>query len=251
MSSHINVSVIIQARSGSTRLPGKIFKELSGQPILWHVYNRIKHSLLVNQIIIATTDQPEDDQVEIFCASNNIPFYRGSVNDVLSRYYEAAKKYNAVIIIRITSDCPVIDPVIIDKMISEYFRISKNENLDYMSNSIIRTFPRGLDVEIFSFDVLEKAYNEAKLQYEREHVTPYIYQHPELFGIKNFTNEKDYSYHRWTVDTIEDFKLIEAIYNELYNQKNIFLFDDILELFEKEPELLEINKEVKQKKLGE
>ena len=113
------VAVIIQARTGSTRLPGKIFKELSGKPILWHVYNRIKHADQVNKIVIATTNQPEDDQVEKFCTDNNILFYRGSTDDVLARYYEAAKKYNAGIIIRITSDCPVIDPIILNNMILE------------------------------------------------------------------------------------------------------------------------------------
>lgn len=246
-----NIVAIVQARTGSTRLPNKIFKELCGKPILWHVVNRLSYSKQINQIIVATTNLMEDDKVEEFCKSNKIPFYRGSSDDVLSRYYEAAKKFNVDLIIRITSDCPVIDPQIIDKMLNEFMNIYDKENIDYMSNTIIRTFPRGLDAEIFPFQVLEKTYIEAKQNYEREHVTPYIYQHPEIFKIINFPCEKDYSFHRWTVDTIEDFQLIKKIYEFLYPENEIFHFEDILKLFEDKPELININKEVKQKNLSE
>lgn len=246
-----NIVAIIQARTGSTRLPGKIFKELCGRPILWHVVNRLSHSKLLNKIVVATTTLPEDDLVEKFCVENNILFSRGSSEDVLSRYYEAAKKFDSDIIIRITSDCPVIDPQILDKMTEVFAAINRTERLDYMSNFIQRTFPRGLDAEIFTFNVLRKTFNEAKLQYEREHVTPYIYQHPQIFTLKNFSCEKDYSFHRWTIDTLEDFKLIEIIYNELFYKKEIFLFEDILKLFDENPKLININKNIEQKKLGE
>jgi len=246
-----NIAAIVQARTGSTRLPNKIFKELCGKPILWHVVNRLSYSKQINQIIVATTNLMEDDKVEEFCKSNKIPFYRGSSDDVLSRYYEAAKKFNVDLIVRITSDCPVIDPQILDEMLKEFIKLYEIEKIDYMSNTIIRTFPRGLDAEIFPFNVLEKTYYEAKQNYEREHVTPYIYQHPEIFKIKNFPYEKDYSFHRWTVDTIEDFQLIEKIYESLYKENEIFYFEDILKLFEDKPELININKEVKQKNLSE
>lgn len=247
----MKTAAIIQARFGSTRLPGKIFKDLCGKPVLRHVVNRLSHSELLDKIIVATTTLPEDDIVEKFCVENNILFSRGSSEDVLSRYYEAAKKFEADIIIRITSDCPVIDPQILDNMIEEFITINKTEQLDYMSNSIRRTFPRGLDVEIFTFDVLEKIFNEANQTYEREHVTPYIYQHPGIFRIKNFAGEKDYSFHRWTVDTPEDYELIKKIYEALYDPKKIFLFEDILKLFDREPGLIGINQNIKQKKLGE
>jgi spore coat polysaccharide biosynthesis protein SpsF len=246
-----NISIIIQARTGSTRLPNKIFKPLAGEPVLWHVYNRVKHSSLISQIVVATTDLPEDDAVEKFCIENNISNFRGSSENVLSRYYYAAKRYNAEIIIRITADCPVIDPVILDKIITAFKDANKNDKLDYMSNSIIRTFPRGLDAEIFSMEVLDKTFNEATQKYELEHVTPYIYQHPEIFAIKNFGNDKNYSQYRWTVDTKEDYELLCKIYDALYHQKEIFLFEDILKLFEEHPELSEINKDIEQKKLGE
>jgi len=243
-----NKVAIIQARSGSTRLPGKIFKNLACKPMLWHVVNRLSYSKMLKNIIIATTNLPEDDPVEVFCTENNISFYRGSSNDVLSRYYETAKIYNAAIVIRVTSDCPVIDPYIIDAMLTKFI----NEgHIDYMSNSIERTFPRGLDTEIFSFPALEKTYNEAKLDYEHEHVTPYIYNNPDKFVIKNYANETDLSSYRWTVDTAEDFRLIEEIYNSLYRQDKIFLFKDILKLIESRPELTKINRDIKQKKLGD
>lgn len=238
--------IIIQARLGSTRLPNKVLKDLCGSPVLWHVVNRVRQAKLVSEIIIATTTLPEDDAIRDFCEENNIKFYRGSSENVLSRYYEAAKKYKAETVIRITSDCPVIDPVLLDSMIEEYL----NSNADYMSNSLVRTFPRGLDAEIFSFAALEKTYKEASKQYELEHVTPYIYRHPELFKLKNYANDTDLSFHRWTLDTDEDYKLISEIYNALYPVNKLFLWKDILKLFEMRPELLEINKHIEQKKLS-
>lgn len=242
----MSINVIIQARVGSTRLPNKVLKDLCGRPVLWHVINRLKQSKKITKIIIATTTLPEDDAIQKFCEENKINYYRGSSENVLSRYYEAAKKYNAETVIRITSDCPVIDPVLLDEMIADYH----TGKADYMSNSLIRTFPRGLDAEIFSFQVLEKTFNEAVKQYELEHVTPYIYQHPELFILKNFANSTDYSFHRWTLDTEEDYTLIKEIYNNLYTEGKIFLWKDILKLFEKRPELLEINRHIEQKKLN-
>jgi spore coat polysaccharide biosynthesis protein SpsF len=229
-------------------MPEKIFKTLAGKQMLWHVVNRLSYAKMIDKIIIATTTLPGDDQVEGFCIANNISFYRGSSNDVLSRYYEAAKIYNAEIVIRVTSDCPVIDPYIIDAMLTQFIN---EDHIDYLSNSIRRTFPRGLDAEIFTFSALEKTYNEAKLDYEHEHVTPYIYNNPDKFIIKNYANDTDFSFHRWTVDTEEDFKLIETIYNSLYKPGNIFLFKDILKLFERHPELVKLNQDIKQKKLGE
>lgn len=246
-----NCCAIIQARFGSTRLPGKILKPLAGQPMLWHVWKRLTYANRIGKIIVATTTLPEDDIIEKFCTENKIPFLRGSANDVLSRYYEAAIKFKADPIVRITSDCPLIDPEIVDRMIEAFMKLNELRIFDYLSNSIHRTFPRGLDVEIFSFRVLRKAYFQSAQGYEREHVTPFIYEHPKLFKVKNFPNQKDYSFHRWTVDTEEDFKLIEEIYNSLYQPGKIFLFQDILKLFEQRPELININQHVTQKKLGE
>ncbi len=245
------IIAIVQARVGSTRLPGKVLRPLSGKPMLWHVFNRLSHSKLIHKTVIATTTLPEDNQIELFCKENRILFYRGSSDDVLNRYFECAKKFRTEIIVRITADCPLIDPEIVDKMIKAFLKLNELRIFDYLSNTIHRTFPRGLDIEIFSFRTLLKVNRQAAKEYEREHVTPFIYEHPQMFKIKNFVSEKDYSFHRWTVDTEEDFKLVEEIYKALYNQKKIFLLEDILKLFKNRPELININQQVPQKKLGE
>ena len=191
------------------------------------------------------------ESFEYFCVSNKIDYFRGSAEDVLSRYFETAKKFGSDIIIRITSDCPVIDPEVLDNMIGDFLTSRETEKIDYLSNTIVRTLPRGLDIEIFTFKALEKAHIEADNQYEHEHVTPYIYKHPEFFKLKNFTNEIDLSFHRWCVDTNEDLKLVEEIYNALYFKKELFLLNDILKLFDENPGLIDINKSAVQKKLGE
>ena len=241
----MNKFAIVQARHGSTRLPGKILKEISGKPMLWHVVNRLSFSKLIDKIVITTTTDSEDDKTEQFCKNYKIDYFRGSVDDVLSRYYETAKLFSADIIIRITSDCPMIDPEIIDQMLRLFLRGS--DECDYISNVIDRTFPRGLDTEIFTFNALEKAMNDAATPYEREHVTPYIYNHKDKFKTKNFFNNKDYSFHRWTVDTEEDFRLIEELYKAVYNPEKIFLFEDVLKIFKQKPELIKINQHIRQK----
>lgn len=246
----MKITAIIQARCGSTRLPNKIFKTLSGKPVLWHVVNRVSQSNLISKIVIATTTLPEDNAVEKFCLDNNVSFYRGSSEDVLSRYYEAAKNFDADIIIRITSDCPVIDPRILDSLIEDFLEENLKTKLDYLSNTLVRTFPRGLDAEVFTIDALEKSFLNAVKNYEREHVTPYIYQHPEYFALKNYLNDRDYSQHRWTLDTEEDYSLLKKIYDSLYAEGKIFLFDDVIKLFEKNPDLININKDIEQKKLN-
>lgn len=245
------ICAIVQARIGSTRLPGKIFKELEGKPILWHVVNRLSHSRKIKNIIVATTVLPEDDLTEEFCEENKIDCFRGSSEDVLARYYQAAIDYEVDTIVRVTSDCPIIDPIIIDKMVDKYLHLKKNKPVDYLSNTIKRTFPRGLDAEIFSFDALAEAFRYANEKYEREHVTPYIYQHPDIFNIVNYENNSDYSFHRWTVDTAEDYELIKQIYRNLYKPNELFYFKEVLELFERDPKLIKINQNVKQKNLGE
>ncbi len=244
-----NIVAIVQARMGSTRLPGKVMKELCGRPVLWHVVDRLQRSKKLNRIVVATTVLQEDDVIERFCKKNNILVYRGSSEDVLNRYFEASKKFKANTVIRITSDCPVIDPVILDEMIVEYEKILLVHPLNaYVSNTLKRTFPRGLDVEIFSNDLLENTFLHARSPHEKEHVTPYIYSHPELFYLFSFESEIDYSAFRWTLDTSEDFQLIEQIYKRLYNENQLFLFRDILNLFDKSPELKFINDHVEQKK---
>ncbi len=243
----LKTTAIIQARIGSTRLPKKIFLPLSGKPILWHVYQRVKRSKMINDVIIATTDLPEDDLVENFCIENKINFFRGSSDNVLSRYYFAAKQFQSEIIVRITSDCPMIDSNIIDEIIKLFLV----ENADYASNVLERTFPRGYDTEVFSFNALEKTFFEAKQNFEREHVTPFIYNHPEIFKLVSYKTDKHYSSLRLTIDTQEDYNLIKIIFDSLFGVNNFFGLNDVINFLKTKPELLKINQHIEQKKLGE
>jgi len=241
-----NIITIIQARMGSNRLPGKILEEIVGKPMLWHVVNRIGYTKIVNKVVVATTVNKIDDLVENLCKKNNIDFYRGSEFDVLDRYYNTAKIWNADVIVRITSDCPLIDPVVADRVISAY--LGNKNNLDGSSNIIKRTFPQGLDVEVISFNTLERVWKEAKKDYQREHVTIYIYENISKFKILNVENDKNLSYLRWTVDEKKDLEFVRQVYKSL-NNKNIFLMDDIVRLLEENPSIKEINRDVKQKKI--
>lgn len=207
------IAVIIQARMGSTRLPGKIMKELVGKPMLWHVVNRVKHAKKIDTAIVATTILPEDDVVEELAKKEGWDYFRGSAENVLERYYNAAKKFGAETVVRITSDCPLIDPEIIDRCIEAF----QKQNCDYISNinPESRTFPRGFDVEIFSFNALQRTYIEAKEQNEQGHVTPYMWENKKEAFILGpmVTASSEYARdYRLTVDYPEDFMLIEKIY---------------------------------------
>ncbi|PZM67284.1 cytidylyltransferase domain-containing protein [Paenibacillus dendritiformis] len=241
------VVAIVQARMGSSRLPGKVLKPLIDHSVLGHVILRLKAVNSINEIIIATTQNPEDDSIISECNKYNVPVYRGSTENVLSRYYEAAQKFNADIVVRVTSDCPLVDPGITGNIIKYFFEL----DADYVSNKLIETFPRGLDTEVFTMSSLEKAYEGAYNDIHREHVTPYLYLHPDKFKLFNYSCEKDYSAYRWTLDTNEDYQLIELIYKILYEPNKIFTWLEIIHLMEDYPELKKINSHVKQKQLGE
>lgn len=232
---------IIQARMSSTRFPGKMMKLISGRPLIWHVINRVGNAKLIDKLIIATTTNQEDDIIEDFCKKNDILFFRGNESDVLDRYYQSAKKYHADVIIRITADDPLIDPQVIDKAIKCYNN-GKNR-IDCVSTGIKSTYPEGIGLSVFSFNALEKAWKNAKLPSEREHVTPYILKHPEIFCVKNIECEKDLSHLRWTVDYEKDFRFVNAVYQKLYTPINngIFFMKDILDLLQKDPEIMKIN----------
>lgn len=238
---------IIQARMGSTRLPGKVMIGLCGKPVLEHVITRIKQCKEINEIVIATTNLQKDDIIAEEAIKCGVKCFRGSEDDVLSRYYHAAKENYADIVVRITSDCPLIDPIVVDNMVEFY----QNNNYDMVTNVGIelsqRTFPRGLDTEVFSFEVLEDAFINATENYQREHVTPYIYETSNR--IYFYKNDEDYSHYRWTLDTPEDFQFIKEIYNHLYKGQHNFHLEDIIKLLSDYPELIEINAHVKQKKV--
>lgn len=245
----MNVVAIIQARMTSTRLPGKVLLKVRGKSLLEYELERIRRSKLIHQTVIATTTNSTDDPIVELAFSLGIPYYRGSEEDVLSRYYEAAKAYQAEVVVRLTSDCPLIDPVIIDQTLQTY--LDHANQFDYISNTLTRSFPRGMDTEVFSFQSLEIAYFEATQAYEREHVTPYLYLHPDRFRLGKVVHNGDLSKHRWTVDTPEDFELIRRIIQKLYPENPNFTMQDILHLLDDNPEWIEINRHIEQKKLGE
>jgi len=227
---------IIQARMGSTRFPGKVLEILDDvNPSLQYTINQLNASQLLEKIVIATTKDSEDDEIEIFAKNSGIDIFRGDSDNVLSRYYHCAKSFSFSSILRVTADCPLIDPLIIDKGLSLFLE----NKYDYVTNTFPRTFPDGNETEIFSFSALESAYNNAILPSEKEHVTPYFRNKRENFRILNFTNEEDISHLRWTLDYDVDLKLIKTIISKI-NTRPIHV-SDILELFKNQPNLKKIN----------
>lgn len=232
------IVAIIQARMGSSRLPGKTLVDILGKPLLYHIVQRIKASKYIDEIIIATTTESIDQAIVKFAKENDLLFYMGSVNDVLDRFYNASIRVNADIVVRITADDPFKDPVIIDKVIT--YLITHPE-LDYASNTIKPTYPEGLDVEVLRFNALKNAYENAKLRSEREHVTPYVWKNPEKFNIANIENDKDLSYYRWTLDYEEDLEFVRKVYSGIYKGE-VFLLDDILFFLKENPHISNLNK---------
>ncbi|MDF2536396.1 MAG: acylneuraminate cytidylyltransferase [Bacillales bacterium] len=214
----MKIGVVIQARMGSTRLPGKVLKEVNGKTLLAYQIERVRRVQSIDEIIIATTTEPQDDQIVDFCISNNVNYFRGSV----------------------------FDPVIIDKVIETFIGIYPN--VDYVSNTIERTYPRGMDTEIMSFSTLQRAHSNANEMFFREHVTSYIYNHPEKFRILNVAAEENQSDYRLTVDTEEDFELIKRILEKLYKESKDFTLKEIVKLLESNPSWKKINQHIEQKK---
>ena len=230
------IGCIIQARMGSSRLPGKVLMKLDEKcTVLEYVVKQISQSKLVNKVIIATTDLEQDDVIQKKANELGIECFRGSSDNVLDRYYECAKKFGLDDILRITSDCPLIDPNIVDKVVEKYL----TKDYDYVSNTLIRTFPIGTDSEIFSFDILEKSWQNASLLSEKEHVTPYIINKKNGFRLGNIKNELNVGQLRLTLDRIEDYELIKKIVKKI-ERRPIFM-KDVLKLFSEEPELVKIN----------
>ncbi|MEK4228434.1 glycosyltransferase family protein [Solibacillus sp. FSL H8-0538] len=228
---------ILQARMSSSRLPGKVMKLLLGKPMLLRQIERIKRSNGIDALIVATTTEVEDDEIAFMCKENNILCYRGSLENVLDRFYKISIKYQPDNIIRLTGDCPLIDPDIIDKVIECHL----NNGNDYTSNIIPPTFPDGLDTEVFTVNALEKIYNEANRPSLKEHVTLYVNENPYLFKRENVVNTVDLSLHRWTVDEQEDYELVCRIYENLFPENPNFNMHDILHFLEDYKELQKVN----------
>lgn len=233
----INILAIVQARVSSSRLPGKVLKPILGKPMLEHQLERIDRCKNIDELIVATSNGSDDDEIEDICRRMGVYCFRGALDNVLDRFYKCAEQFNPRHVVRLTGDCPLSDPGMIDELI-DFYRRSK---CDYVSNSNPPTLPDGLDAEVFSFDALKTAWGNAKLTSEFEHVTPYIRNHPEKFTVSSWTNREDLSHLRWTVDEPEDFDLVKQIYESLYLKKPAFDLKDILRLLEFHPELVEIN----------
>lgn len=235
------ILALLQARMTSSRLPGKVLKPILGRPMLERQVERILRSQRIDRLIVATSLTPEDDAIRALCKSIGIDCFRGDLENVLDRFYQAARQYNPEHLIRLTGDCPLTDPVLIDELADFYVE----RECDYASNCHEPTLPDGLDAEIFSFTALEQTWKEAVLPSHLEHVTLFIRSHPERFKIVCYKYHQDLSHFRWVVDEPEDLEFVRRIYEILYPVKPDFQTEDILALLEREPKLVEINKQFK------
>lgn len=234
--------IIVQARLGSTRLAGKVLRPILGKPMLGYQLERLRRVRGVEGIVVATTTNPQDQPIVDFCTREGLHYIRGSEDDVLSRYVAAADAFGLEAAVRITSDCPLIDPALIEKGVGLFMQ--SWPSLDYLSICHERTYPIGMDFEIMRADALKKAFYEAKTAAEKEHVTPYIWQHPELFRLANLQQKINQSSYRLTVDTQEDLQLIERIFAALYPKNPEFTLQDVLDLLALHPDWRQLNAHV-------
>lgn len=267
---------IIQARMGSSRLPGKVLLDLGGEPMLVRVVERTRRAQAVSQVMVATTDQADDDPVARLCAERGYACWRGSLHDVLDRYYQAARQYQAEVVVRITADCPVIDPELVDRTVQAFFGVVEPQDIilemerfrpaksgmpptpacwpeapfDFAANRLPppwgRTYPIGLDTEVVSFAALERAWQEARQPYHREHVLPYLYEARDRFHVLLLHHPEDYGGLRWTVDTAEDLQLLRQVYRSFENRDD-FGWLEILQLVQEHPELAALNAQIRHK----
>jgi spore coat polysaccharide biosynthesis protein SpsF len=241
----LSCHIYVQARMGSTRLPGKVLHPVLGKPLLSYLLERLKRVQNAQKIVVATTSNAEDDAIETLCKKEGVYSFRGNEENVLHRFWSCAEQDKPEAIVRITGDCPLIDPAIIDKIIEEY--TSNKDWVDYVSNTLTRSYPRGMDCEIFSYKALQKAYEAETTASEKEHVTLYMYLHPELFKLKDIEYKQDLSHLRLTVDTKEDFELIRLILENLYPKHPMFSLQDIIDVLDQHPSWKKINSSIEQK----
>ncbi len=243
-----NATAIIQARMNSSRLPGKVLSDLGGRTMLERVVRRSRRARSISQAIVATTSEPGDDAIYDFCMQHGIPVFRGHPYDVLDRYYQAASLYQAETIVRLTADCPIMDPVEIDHIVGEFYR----QGVDFAANRLPppwkRTYPIGLDIEVCSFSALERAWKKSRLPFEREHVMPYLYDEPGRYKTIVIDHEPDYGEYRWTVDTPEDLEAVRRIYSH-FNDTDDFSWLDVVTLYAQDPSLMNVNRSISAKKV--
>lgn len=238
----MSVSILLQARMASTRLPGKVLLPVLGKPLLQYQIERLLRVRLASQLIVVTTVHFEDDEIEALCCELGVTYFRGNAQHVLSRYYEAAQRYQLSTVVRVTGDCPLIDPDVVDDVIQAFL----NQSCDYVSNTLERTYPRGLDVEVFHCDALRQAFQNALSPEEQEHVTPYFYNNPQRFRLGTVKQDVDRSDYRWTVDTPEDYQLIELLLRHILPVNPLFTQQDLIQLMIDHPEWRMINASVQQ-----
>lgn len=244
----MKIVAILQARFSSTRLPGKVLRQLGNRTVLAQIVTRVRQATRLDEVWVATSNHATDDPVNAEAINAGVPCYRGSLGDVLARYHGAAMAAKADLIVRVTCDCPLFDGHLLDRMLATFADETAQDNrIDYLSNVIERSFPRGLDAEIFTSAALDRAFREATRSYDREHVTPYFYNHPELFNLRSFVGKENLSRFRWTLDTPADWDLIKEIYAANAERGNEFTTEDVLELLTRRPELQLLNASVEQK----
>ncbi|MCD4672600.1 MAG: glycosyltransferase family protein [Anaerolineaceae bacterium] len=237
---------IIQARMGSSRLPGKVLQEINGRPMLDWVVTRAGRAETVDEVAVATTTDTSDDPIETFCTTHDVPVFRGSVFDVLDRYYQAARAFDADAIVRLTADCPLLDPQVIDLTVRRFVETGADFAANRLPPPFRRTFPIGLDTEVCSFAALEQAWKEAKQTYQREHVMPYLYDQEGRFKVVVVDHTQDFGAQRWTVDTPEDLEFVRQVVARL-DGRDDFNWLAVLDLLKREPDLLAINAQIQHK----
>ncbi len=242
----MSVNAIIQARCGSTRFPAKVFSHIDGKPLIWHVVDRLKYAKKIDKIIIATTVLPQDDRIEEWCKENGVSCFRGSEENVLNRYYSASEAFPSDYVVRITADDPFKEPAVIDAIITKL----TEESYDHVTNNLPPSFPEGLDCEAFTKSALDRSERYAETAFEREHVTQYIYHHPELFKIGNVSCDRQLSHLRWTIDKEADLEMVRAVYAKRNSSnKGILLLDEILQILRDNPDIEKINSEVERSEM--
>lgn len=239
--SAIKIVCIVQARMSSSRLPGKVMMPLAGKPVIEQVFHQLSFSRRIRQAMLATSIDPRDEALAAWAGRSGIALFRGSLDNVLDRFYRAARQQAADAVVRVTADCPVIDPDVLDRVIEAFIDTDR----DYVTNANPPTFPDGLDCEVFSMAALETAWKCAALQSEIEHVTPYIRNHPERFRLGNVASEANLQHLRWTLDNREDYQLLSAVYDHLYRTDDCIRMGAVLALMERQPELAGLNRHLK------
>jgi len=231
------ILAILQARMSSRRLPGKVLMDLHGSPMIMRQIRRIQQSQQINKLVVATSSEASDQPLIDVCTANNVSWFAGDLHDVLKRFYDCATQFKPEQVVRLTADCPLADPVIIDEVIEHHLERGN----DYTTNAFPHTFPDGLDVEVIRFSALEQTHKQAVSAYDREHVTTYIRDHSERFTISSVCCEADLSRQRWTVDYPEDLMLIRRVFEQLLPQGEHFGYQQVLALLANEPELVKLN----------